>query len=246
MISLVPRTPGEMLVFARCAGFVSRAPGFSHPSVPPPVRAGFAAVLSLAIAHAYAGTARSVSSGSLLVAFVVELLIGATIGVAASALYDGAYAGGKMIDEYVGIKTQVPSADVVANSAFARLWSMLFAAAFFVLGGYRIAIAAFADAFSTLPPGAVLATDRLEGFALSVPLTLVRAALLVAAPAIAVAFTAQVGLGILSRIAPRFSSFTLSFPLAFGCAIAATVASIPLVLPVAGLPWLDLSQLRGR
>ena len=38
------------LVFARCAGFVLRAPGFSHPAVPAPLRAGFAYALALAIA----------------------------------------------------------------------------------------------------------------------------------------------------------------------------------------------------
>lgn len=246
MISLVPQSSGEMLVFARCAGFISRAPGFSNPAVPPTVRAGFAAVLSLAISHACAKSARPVGAGSLVVAFIVEVLIGATIGVAASALYDGAYAGGKMIDDYVGIKTQVPSADVTANSAFARLWSILFTAAFFMLGGYRVAIDAFSDAFATLPPGAILAPQQLSLFAVNVPVTLVRAALLVAAPAIAVAFTAQLALGILSRIAPRFSSFTLSFPIVFACAIAATVASLPLILPTAATPWFDLSQLRGR
>jgi flagellar biosynthesis protein FliR len=38
-------TQTTLLVFARGAGMIFRAPGFSHPSVPPPVRA--ALVLAL-------------------------------------------------------------------------------------------------------------------------------------------------------------------------------------------------------
>jgi hypothetical protein len=38
-------TATALLVFARSAGMVFRAPGFSHPSVPPPVRAGLALAL---------------------------------------------------------------------------------------------------------------------------------------------------------------------------------------------------------
>ena len=39
-------TQTDLLVFARAAGLVARAPGFSHPSVPPMVRAGLALALA--------------------------------------------------------------------------------------------------------------------------------------------------------------------------------------------------------
>jgi len=37
-----------LLVFARSAGMVFRAPGFSHPNVPPPVRVALALALAQA------------------------------------------------------------------------------------------------------------------------------------------------------------------------------------------------------
>ncbi len=89
---------GQLLVLARCAGFVFRAPGFSHPDVPPPVRAGFAFALSLALDDAYAARTH-VAAGGLAFAIVAELLVGAAIGVAASMLYDGAFAGGRALDD---------------------------------------------------------------------------------------------------------------------------------------------------
>lgn len=236
---------GELLVFARCTGFVFRAPGFSHPDVPPPVRAGFALVLSLALGRAYAESAR-LAPGGLVLACASEALVGAAIGIGASMLYDGAFAGGRTLDDYVGIRASVPSASVSAGAGFGRLWSLAFAAGFFALGGYRPALLAFADAFRTLPPGALVASAGLQTFALALPQTLLRAALFVAGPAIAIALVAQVGLAIAARLVPRLSTFALAFPIVFGCVLLATIAALPIVLASAAAPWLDLSPLRGR
>jgi flagellar biosynthetic protein FliR len=240
-----PVSDADLLVLARCAGFVFRAPGFSHPDVPAPVRAGFAYVLALALAHAYASSARIVAGG-VVFALAGEVLIGAAIGIAASMLYDGAYAGGRALDDYVGIRASVPSADVAAGAGFGRLWSLAFATAFFTLGGYRIALRAFSETFVALPPGALVAPSGLQTFAVALPETLLRAACFVAAPAVAIAFVAQVSLAAIARLVPRFSTFTLAFPIVFACAILATVAGLVGTLHLAATPWMDLSLLRAR
>ncbi len=235
---------GELLVFARCSGFVFRAPGFSHPSVPPPLRAGFAYALSLAFAHAYARVA--VAPGRLVFAVVSEALLGAAVGTAASMLYDGAYAGGRALDDYVGIRASVPSADVAAGAGFGRLWSLAFATAYFTLGGYRVALAAFGDVFHSLPPGTLASAPSLQLFALTLPQTLLRAAVFVAGPAIALALVAQGGLAVVGRVVPRFSTFTLAFPIVFGLVLLATIAALPLAIEAAAAPWMDLAPLGRR
>jgi flagellar biosynthetic protein FliR len=232
------------LVFARCAGFVFRAPGFSHPDVPPPVRAGFAYVLSLALAHAYARSARA--GGDLFLAVATELLVGAAIGVAASMLYDGAYAGGRALDDFVGIRASVPNANVAAGAGFGRLWSLAFVTAFFVFHGDRVALAGFAQTFVTLPPGALLGAPALQTFAVALPATLLRAAIFIAGPAIAIALVAQFGLAVIARLVPRFSTFTLAFPIVFGCALLATMAALAFALQSAATPWWDLAPIRHR
>jgi flagellar biosynthetic protein FliR len=234
-----------LLVFARCAGFVFRAPGFSHPDVPAPIRAGFAFVVSLAFAHAYASTARAPHAGFAF-ALAIETLIGAAIGTAASLLYDGAYAGGRALDDYVGIRASVPSANVAAGAGFGRLWSLAFTSGFFVLGGYRFALEAFGHAFVTLPPGALWSARDLQTFVVALPATLARAALFVAGPAIAIALVLQFSLAIVSRLVPRLSTFTLAFPIVFGSVLLATIAALPWLLGASAQPWLDLSALRAR
>ena len=91
-----------LVVFARCAGFAFRAPGLSHPSVPHIVRAAIALFLAIAIAP---GVRAITSDGIALIAILaMEFGIGTAIGIGASLLYDGAYAGGRMLDDYVGVK----------------------------------------------------------------------------------------------------------------------------------------------
>jgi flagellar biosynthesis protein FliR len=97
-----------------------------------------------------------------------------------------------------------------------------------------------------LPPGALAASHDIQIFTVALPQTLLRAAFFVAGPAIAIALVAQIALAIVARLVPRFSTFTLSFPIVFACVLVATVAALPLALHAAASPWMDLSMLRVR
>jgi flagellar biosynthetic protein FliR len=234
-----------LLIFARCVGFVFRAPGFSHPDVPPPLRAGFAFVLALALERGV-HERPAIPGGGFVAAVASEALVGAAMGTAASLLYDGAFSGGRALDDYVGIRASVPSADVAAGAGFGRLWSLAFATGFFVLGGDRIALAALARTFASLPPGALVDAHGLRTFALALPQTLARAALFVAGPALLVALLAQVGLAVVARLVPRFSTFSLAFGVVFAGALLATVATLPALLQASARPWMDLAPLQAR
>lgn len=225
------------LVFARCAGFVSRAPGISHPSVPRMLRAGVALALTLAIVPGLHASAQP-HDALLVFGIAAEVLLGAAMGVGASLLYDGAYAGGRMIDDYVGVKAIAPNADVVAPSGFGRIWSIAFTGAFFLFGAYRVVLLAFADSFSRVPPGTPIDAHAWGTFAASLATTIVLVAIAVAGPSIALAFVVQVALGALSRTIPRFATFTLSFPLVFGAALVATALALPLFVMRAAHPLL--------
>jgi len=237
-------TEVQLLVLARCLGFVFRAPGFSHPDVPPLVRAAFGYVLSLSLA-ARPAASHAVPAGFVF-AFASELALGAAIGTAASLLFDGAYSGGRALDDYAGIRGSVPTANVASGSGLGRLWSLAFVTGFFVLGGDRFALAAFAGGFDTLPPGALVAEHDLNTFALALPTTLLRAALFVAGPALAVGLVVHVALAVVARVVPRLSMLSLSFGLVLGATILVTLASLPAIVVAAGTPWMNVSALRAR
>jgi flagellar biosynthesis protein FliR len=231
-------TQTTLLVFARGAGMVFRAPGFSHPSVPPAVRVALALALALAVAPHVRPV--SLDGTGFMLAVAGETLLGAAIGTGASLLYDAAYYAGRTIDDYVGVRGSVPNANVTSAQAFGRLWSSVFLAGFFLFDGYVPVVRAFAGSFDAVAPGAPIAPAAWSAYAVALPVTIVRAALLIAAPAIAVALTVQVSLAAVARVAPRLASFSLAFPVVFAAAIVVTLTGIPLFAPLAARPWLVL------
>ncbi len=218
-----------LLVFARCAGFVFRAPGFSHPSVPAPLRAGFALALTGAIASGIARAPRGIEGAELVAALLIEFLVGGAIGMTASLVYDAAYAGGRVVDDYVGVKAIAPSLQLVAPSGFGRVWSLAFTGGFFLSGAYRSVLLGFDESFARIPIAGAVRSTGWDAYAAKFASTIVLVALHVAAPAVALAFVVQIALGALSRVIPRFGSFTLAFPLAFAAALVATAIAVPVV-----------------
>lgn len=231
-------TQTTLLVFARAAGMVFRAPGFAHPSVPPAVRAG----LALALAFAVAPHVRPIAFDGTRFALAVagETLLGAAIGSGAALLYDAAYYAGRTIDDYVGVRGSVPNANVTSAQAFGRLWSSVFLAGFFLLDGYVPVVRAFAGSFAAVAPGGAIPTGAWTAFAVALPVTIVRAALLIAAPALTVALTVQVALAAVARVVPRLAGFALAFPVVFAAAIVVALTGIPLFAPLSAHPWLVL------
>jgi flagellar biosynthetic protein FliR len=230
-------TPVGLLVFARLAGFLSKAPGFSHPSVPGALRAALAAVLAALLAPALARPPRlHPLAGELILAMILEFAVGASIGYGTAVLIEGAYAGGRLLDDYVGIRGSVPTIAIAGSTGLGRLWSSVFVAAFFLLNGHLAVLAACVDSFRTLPPGMALDREAFLRFAVALPAAIARAALLVAGPALVLTAAIQVGLAAISRVVPRFSSFTLPFPIVFGAVVLITLATMPLLAPLAATP----------
>lgn len=217
----------ELLVLARCAGFVFRAPGFSHPSVSLPLRGGLAFALETLIAPSIHREHHPVPGSSLVAGLCMEFLLGSAIGMAASLVYDAAYAGGRIVDDYVGVKAIAPSIVLVAPSGFGRVWSLAFTGAFFLTGAYRLTLLGFAQSFERIPVETFLPTGTWAAFASAFATNFFLVALQVAAPAVGLAFVVQIALGTLSRVIPRFGSFTLFFPLAFVAALIATAIVVP-------------------
>ena len=242
---MAPFDATAWLVFARSAGLVARAPGFSHPSVAPPVRAGFALALAFAVAPTVR-SGRELGLGAFTVALAGDFAIGAAIGFGASLLYDGAYFAGRTIDDYLGVRGSVPGANVASAQAFGRLWSSVFLAAFVLLDGWVPVVRAFADSFAHVAPGGVIAGEGWMAFALALPATVLRAAFAVAAPAIAVAAALQLALAAVARVVPRFSSFTLAFPAVFAAALIVTLSTVSVLAPLGARPWLVLPWSTAR
>jgi len=197
--------------------------------VPSSLRAGLAVVLTGGILSGRHEAVRAFDDAALVAALLTEFLIGSALGMTASLVYDGAYAGGRIVDDYVGVRAIAPSLQLVAPSGFGRVWSLALTGGFFLSGAYRPALLGFAQSFARMAPGAPLQRTGWIEYASAFSETIVVVALQIAAPALATAFVAQIALGALSRVIPRFGSFTLAFPLTFAAALIATAICMPVM-----------------
>ncbi|MEO7038772.1 MAG: flagellar biosynthetic protein FliR [Candidatus Elarobacter sp.] len=238
-------TQTTLLVLARAVGLFARAPAFSHPSVPPIVRMGLALALASAVAPAVAPV-RALDLGAFSFALAGDFLLGAAIGFGASLLYDGAYFAGRMVDDYLGVRGSVPGANITSAQAFGRLWSYAFLAAFVLLDGWVPIVRAFAGSFDHVAAGGFAERAAWLHYAVGLPATIVRAAFVVAAPAIAVAAALQLALAAVARVMPRFSSFSLSFPAVFAAALVVTLSTVAWISRLGAQPWLVLPWELGR
>lgn len=232
----------EALVFIRCAGFISRAPGFAHKAVPRMVRAALCTVFTLAVAPTVTDVApEHYVGGSFLLAVFSEFAFGATIGYASSILYEGVGAGGAALDDYTGVQGSTGgSASSGAGPGLGKLWSMLFLTVYFMTGAYALPIVAFSEGFRSVPPGSIVQPHQWMTLLTTLPQLIVKAALYVAGPAIAVGLFSQITLGTLGRVIPKFQTQNISFGVMFFAVLSVTIATVPLVMPLASKPWLPL------
>lgn len=212
------------LVFARGLGFFARAPGFGRQNVPAIVRVAFGFALALAVAPSQPRIVEH-DAAAFVVAAACELLTGAAMGIAATLVAEAAGAAARLLDDFVGLRASVPQV-AVAPPGFGGLWSLVFVAGFFALGGIDMLIVAFADSFHIVPLASAANSELLRSLGLSFGAKFARLALELAAPALCVALCIQLGFAALARVIPRFGHLSVAYPLAYAGVLLLAFASL--------------------
>lgn len=203
-----------MLVSVRMTAFLVIAPPFNHRGIPARVKAMLGLGLALAVAPGMSDVP-SVSDGAFVGALVMEVVIGAALGFAVFLAFSAVAAAGSMIDLFGGFQMAqaFDPMSMVNGAQFAKLFQMTAVVLLFATGGYQLVLAGLARTFDALPLGATLDFGRL-GETLANGLTgMFLASLQIAGPLIIVLFLADVGLGLVTRVAPALNAFALGFPL---------------------------------
>jgi len=220
------------LVFARAIGFFARAPGFSRPDVPATVRVGFALALALAVTPSLP---RTVERDAQTFAFAAasEALVGTVLGLVATLVAEAVAAAARILDDFVGLRASVPQI-AVAAPGFGGLWSLVFTASFFSLGGMDALVVAFAHSFGIVPTGSTANGELLRAAGLRFAAPFARLALELAAPGLCVALCVQLGLAVLARVVPRFGHLSLAYPVAYAGVLLVAFASLSTLRDLAG------------
>ena len=203
------------LASLRMVAFLVIAPPFSYNGFPAQVKGMLAIGLAVAVAPRVGAGYRSADTGAFLLDMIRELAVGATLGLLVFLVFAAIQSAGSLVDLFGGFQlAQAFDPQSMINGAqFTRMFQLTALALLFASGGYQLIIGGLIRTFDAVPLAAGLsmadpAKQMVDGLT-----QMFLAALQIAGPLIVVLFLADVGLGLLTRVAPALNAFSLGFPL---------------------------------
>lgn len=203
------------LASLRMVAFLVIAPPFSYNGFPAQVKGMLAIGLAIAVAPRVGAGYQSGDTGAFLLDMVRELAVGATLGFLVFLVFSAIQSAGSLIDLFGGFQlAQAFDPQSMINGAqFTRLFQLTALALLFASGGYQLIIGGLVRTFDAIPlAGGLNLADPAKEMVTGLS-QMFLAALQIAGPLIVVLFLADVGLGLLTRVAPALNAFALGFPL---------------------------------
>ncbi|MET0724847.1 MAG: flagellar biosynthetic protein FliR [Leifsonia sp.] len=207
-----------MLAGVRMAVFLVIAPPFSTRAIPGRVKAMLAVGLALAVSPRVVPDYSIGDTGAFLGSLVQELIVGALLGFLVLVVFTAVQAAGGFIDLFGGFQlAQAFDPQQMINGAqYSRLFQMTALTLLFASGAYQLIIGGLVRSFGSLPIGGALDLGASIPVLIGAVSQMFVAALQIAGPLIVVLFLADIGLGLLTRVAPALNAFSLSFPVKIG------------------------------
>ena len=204
-----------MLAGVRITAFLVIAPPFSYSGIPARIKAMLGIGLAIAVAPRVTVGYTPLDTGPFLVALAMQLVIGLFLGFLVMVAFSAVQSAGNLIDLFGGFQLAqaFDPMSMVNGAQFTRLFNMAALALLFSTDGYQLILGGLLRTFTAVPVTMTLSTapssaELVTGFS-----QMFLAAVQIAGPMIIVLFLADVGLGLLTRVAPALNAFALGFPL---------------------------------
>lgn len=203
------------LAAVRTTAFLFLAPPFSYRAFPARVKAmlgvGIALAVSGAVSHGY----QPLDTSGFFLALVAQLVTGALLGFLVTVCFSAVQSAGSLIDLFGGFQLAQafdPQMNV-SGAQFTRLFQMVALALLISSGGYALILAGLVRSFSAVPVDGMLSLSSPVELLTDTAAQLLMASVQIAGPLLLVLFLADVGLGLVSRVAPALNAFAMGFPL---------------------------------
>ncbi len=213
------------LVLLRCTGFVVTAPILGHRAVPPPVKAGLAAVMAITLAS---GAKAAPGAAPVLLAAPVELLLGVAMGFALGLGFAVVDAASRLLSIQMGLSLGAVFDPVggEASTPLEPLFAIMAGLLFLALNLHLAVIRVLAESFTTLPIGGGLPAGFFGSGAQLIALAL-ELAVRVAMPLALVLLLVELAVALISRAIPSINVFFLGMPLKILIGIALIAMALP-------------------
>lgn len=215
--TIIPWIPFVGLLAIRVGVVFATLPVPFSGVAPMPMRVllGLAVAYVIALPHLPHAPHLPTDAAFLIRAALTETLLGAVIGLTARVTLAAADVAGSLAGVSMGLGFATladPNYDDqgLATSALTRSFATLI---FLSLQGHHMMIEALAASVTAVAPGELFSVAANESL-VNLGSTMVAHGLRISAPVIATMFVVQVGIGLVSRAAPRVQIFSFSFALA--------------------------------
>ena len=189
-----------LLATVRMTAFLIVAPPFAYQAFPGRVKAMLGLGLGLAVSQWVSAGYTPRDTAGFITGVVLELVTGLALGFLVLVVFSAVQSAGSLIDLFSGFQlAQSFDPQMNVNGAqFTRLLQMAALALLFASDGYQLVITGLTGSFAALPLAG--------GIDLAQPVQAMTSA-------VTGMFLADVGLGLLTRVAPALNAFSLGFPL---------------------------------
>lgn len=221
------RLEATMLAGVRLVAFFVIAPPFSYRAFPGTVKVILGIALAIGVAPKVAEGYHALDTGPFLLALVTQLVVGLALGFLVFLVFAAVQSAGALVDLFGGftLAQAFDPQSQVNGAQFTRLFQMASLALLFASGGYQLIVGGLVRSFDAVPlvaPDGTVGTFALSGMAALLVTALSQmflATLQIAGPLVVVLFLADVGLGLLTRVAPALNAFQMGFPIKIGLTV---------------------------
>jgi flagellar biosynthesis protein FliR len=233
-----------LLASVRLAAWLVVAPPFSSRSVPMMAKSLLALGLAMVVVPQMHGATVPDGLPELGASALQEALVGASLGFVTYLVFAAVEAAGSLVDVFGGFSLAAAFDPLSQNmnSVHGKLFSMLATMLLFVSGAHLLVIGGVLRTFETMPVGSSWQPAGVADVVSTAFGMFFTAAVQIALPLIGVLFLADLGLALLTRVAPQLNAIGIMFPAKIGLTLLVVGMSFA-VLPDAMMRLLeDLSQ----
>jgi len=241
---------GLLLIFIRTAAMLLSAPWFPNRTMPPQLKIGLMAVISLILFPTVDFRGLVLPRGLLGWALGIggEVAFGIAIGLMVRFVFAAVSMAGQLIGLEVGLSTPGllnPEFDE-QSTVLQSLIDMVTLLVFLSLDAHHLLLRGLAHSFGVVPLlGWDFAGASVEAM-VRLSAELWHIALHIAAPLLAAQFLAKVVLALLARAAPQLNVFMVGFPLQIGMGLLILASMLPVFATALGRVFSDLAgQIAG-
>jgi len=223
-----------LLASLRIVAWLVVVPPFSTKAVPVGAKVILSMALALAVLPAMSSAQVPTGDWELMASALTQVFLGASMGFVTYLIFAAIQAAGDLVDVFGGfsLAAAFDPLSFNMNTVFGKFHQMLATMLLFASGAHMLVIGGLLKTFDALPvgtgPDIAGASDVIEtAFGL-----FFTTALQIALPLVGVLFLADLGLALMTRVAPQLNALGIMFPAKIGLTLLVVGLSFP-VLPEA-------------